>query len=210
MQPDDLISVMIVDDHPVVREGYRLLLESSGGIRVIAEADDGQQGYESYILHQPDIVIMDISLPDKSGLDTIKRILQREQTARILVFSIHENPVLMQRAREIGVRGYLTKRSAPRLMIEAVHHIVQGNEYFDDTYLDTREVATNPAEVLSQREFEVFLLLAKGKNVNSIAEILHVSHKTVGVHYTRIMRKLGAESTAFLARLAIRHELITP
>lgn len=210
MMSDVGISVLIVDDHPVVREGFRLLLEGAGGMRVIAEAGTAQQGYKAYIHHQPDVTIIDISLPDQSGLDAIRRIRQRDDDARILVFSIHENPVLMERARESGVKGYLSKRSAPQNMAEAVRLIAAGGDYFDPVLDRCEEVTAHPADVLSQREFEVFLLLAKGKSVNRIAEILHVSSKTVGVHYTRIMRKLKAESTAFLARIAIRHELIQP
>ncbi len=210
MNPEDRITVLIVDDHPVVCEGFRLLLEAAGNTQVVAEARNAQQGYEAYTRHRPHVVVMDLTLPDQSGLDAIRRILQRDPEARILVFSIHENPVLIKRARETGVKGYLTKRSAPQHMREAVCAIAAGGEYFDPELAENTEGAANPADVLSQREFEVFLLLAKGKSVNRIAEILHVSNKTVGVHYTRIMRKLKAESTAFLARLAIRHELIQP
>ncbi len=201
------ISILLVDDHPVVRHGYRLLLEHNGAMKVIAEAGDAQAAYEATVRCRPDVIVMDISLPDCSGLDAIHRILSREPSSRILVFSIHESPLLKTRARELGAMGYLTKRSMPRQMVEAVRLIAEGRCYYD---LEPPEVEDEPLNRLSNREFEIFLLLAKGMSVNQIAELLHISKKTVGVHHTRIMHKTGADSPAYLARLAIRHGLIQP
>ena len=207
---DPPIHVLIVDDHPVVREGCRHLLEAGGDIRVVAEADDGRQAYTAFIRHRPEVVIMDISLPHNSGLDVLDRMLQREPDARILVFSMHENPLMMQRAREAGARGYLCKRNAPRQLLKVVRKIARGGEYFD-SQLDPEEPGmADPVQLLTQREFEVFLLLAQGRSIRRIAELLNISSKTAGVHQTRIMHKIHAESTAQVARLAIRHGLVLP
>lgn len=203
------ITVLIVDDHPVVRHGYRLLLEQ-GGMEVVAEANDAQEAYDAVVHYGPDVIVMDISLPGNSGLDAIGRIRAREPESRILVFSIHENPVLMNRARDMGAKGYLTKRSLPSQMVEAVRLIAEGGEYYDCSSVANQNRSENPLQRLSNREFEIFLLLAKGLSVNQIAEILHISRKTVGVHHTRIMRKIGVDSPAHLTRLAIRHGLIQP
>ncbi len=203
------ITILIVDDHPVVRQGYRLLLEQ-GGMSVVAEAGDAREAYSAAVEHKPRVIVMDISLPDNSGLDALGRIVAREPDARVLVFSIHENPVLMNRARELGAKGYLTKRSLPQQMVEAVRLIAEGGEYYDCGPAVSQASEGNPLQRLSNREFEIFLLLAKGLSVNQIAEILHISRKTVGVHHTRIMNKIGVDSPALLARLAIRHGLIQP
>jgi len=208
MKTDKSINILIVDDHPVVREGCRHLLEAGGDVRVVAEADDGRQAYTAFIRHRPEVVIMDISLPHNSGLDVLDRMLQREPDARMLVFSMHENPLMMRRAREAGARGYLSKRNAPRLLVKVVKKIARGGEYFDPQ-LDPEEPGmADPVQLLTQREFEVFLLLAQGRSINRIAGLLNISSKTAGVHQTRIMHKVRAQSAAQLARLAIRAGLM--
>ena len=210
MKAQEKITILIVDDHPVVRHGYRLLLEGSGDMKVVAEAGNAREAYGAVVRFLPDVIVMDISLPDNSGLDAIGRILSREPDSRILVFSIHENPLLMTRAKEKGAKGYLTKRSMPRQMVAAVRLVAEGGEYYDCGPASSQAAGDDPLQQLSSREFEIFLLLAKGLSVNRIADILHISRKTVGVHHTRIMNKIGTDSPAYLARLAIRHGLIQP
>lgn len=210
MNPQEKITILIADDHPVVRQGYRLLLENSGDMKVVAEAGNAREAYEAAACYQPDVIIMDISLPDSSGLDAIGRILSREPASRILVFSVHDNPLLIKRAREKGAKGYITKRSMPRQMVAAVTLVAEGGEYYDVGPADSQLAEDDPLQQLSNREFEIFLLLAKGLSVNRIADTLHISRKTVGVHHTRIMNKIGTDSPAHLARLAIRHGLIEP
>ncbi|MFQ5487511.1 MAG: response regulator [Gammaproteobacteria bacterium] len=211
MKARNKITILIVDDHPVVRHGYRLLLEGGGDMKVVAEAGNAHDAYGAAVRYLPDVIVMDISLPDNSGLDAIGRILAREPGSRILVFSIHENPLLMTRAKEKGAKGYLTKRSIARQMVEAVRLVAKGGEYYDCGPAASSQAAVDdPLQQLSSREFEVFLLLAKGLSVKRIADILHISRKTVGIHHTRIMNKIGADSPAYLARLAIRHGLIQP
>lgn len=203
--------VLIVDDHPVVRDGYRRLLESTGEIRVVAEAGTGEDGYERYKESRPDVVIMDLIMPGGGGLDAIRRITKWDREARILAFSMHENPVFQKMAGEAGAVGYVTKRAALHVLVESVRQVAQGNGYF--AQIEHRPAAALADEQvamerLTLREFEVFNLLALGHPVNDIAKMLNISQNTAGVHQTRIMNKLGLQNAAQLVRLAIRHGVV--
>jgi two-component system invasion response regulator UvrY len=210
----EAISVILVDDHPVVRAGYRRLLEGTDNIRVVAEADNGDQGYRAFCDFNPDVVVMDLNMPGASGLDAVRRILAREAEAKVLVFSVHDNEAMLNQAMKAGVRGYLTKRSAPEEMVEAITRVAHGELFIDPVLLEKRVAheraeEANPSDVLSPREFEVFRLLVDGKSVAEIAELLVISPKTAGVHHTRIMQKLNANNRAQLVQIALRHGLVT-
>ena len=207
----DVIRTLIVDDHPVVRDGFRRLLESTGEISVVAEADTGEDGYEAFKEYLPDVVIMDLTMPGAGGLEAIRRISQWDSNARVLVFSVHENPIYPKKAAQAGAIGYVSKRCAPTEMIESVRRVAQGQPYFasnpqvpDDDLQDEQAAI----ESLTLREFEVFNLLALGHPVPEVARILNISQNTAGVHQTRIMHKLGLQNAAQLARLAIRHGIV--
>jgi two-component system invasion response regulator UvrY len=209
------INVLLVDDHEVVRGGFRRLFESREDICVIAEADSGEEAYRLYLEHHPDVVVMDISMPGSGGLDACRRILLREADARILVFSVHENEVFLNRALDLGVLGYISKRSASRVMVEAVRKVAAGELYIGQEmlpFLVKRKASADSRLVgeLSPREFEVFRLRAEGLSVNDIAALLNVSPKTVGHHNTSLKQKLGAANDAELTRLAIRLGVISP
>jgi two-component system invasion response regulator UvrY len=211
----DTIKALLVDDHEVVRAGYRRLLESTGEIEVVAEAADGEDAYRLYLQHQPTVVVMDLSMPGIGGLDTSRRILTRDVSARILVFSVHENEIYLNRALDLGILGYISKRSASRVMVDAVRHVAKGELYIGQEmtpFLVKRTASTDSQMIagLSPREFEVFRLRAEGKSVNEIAEILNVSPKTIGHHNTSVKQKLGLANSAELTRLAIRMDLVTP
>lgn len=211
----DTIKALLVDDHEVVRAGYRRLLESTGEIEVVAEASDGEDAYRSYMLHQPTIVVMDLSMPGIGGLDASRRILARDESARILVFSVHENEIYLNRALDLGILGYISKRSASRVMVDAVRQVAKGELYIGQEmtpFLVKRTVSTDSQLIaaLSPREFEVFRLRAEGKSVNEIAGMLNVSPKTIGHHNTSVKQKLGLANSAELTRLAIRLGLVTP
>jgi two-component system invasion response regulator UvrY len=210
----DPITILLVDDHPVVREGYRRLFEQTPDIRVIAEAGNGESGYHAYVRHQPDVVVMDLSMPGMGGLEVVRRLLARDRAAKVLVFSAHENEVFRQRASEAGALGYISKRAAAKVMVEAVRKIAQGERFFSP-FCQAEASSPKPEsqdliDKLTPREFEVFRHLAEGRTVAEIAELLHASHKTVGVHQTHIMKKLGLSNAAQLTRLAIRHGLVDP
>jgi len=209
------IRILLADDHEVVRAGYRRLLESTADLEVVAEAARGEQAYSGYCEQHPDVVVMDLTMPGIGGLETSRRILAHDNAARILVFSVHENEVMLNRALDMGVLGYISKRSASQVMIDAARKVAVGEMYIGQEmmpYLVKRKPSADSELIagLSPREFEVFRLLAESKTVNDIAALLNLSPKTVGHHVTSIKTKLGITSIAGLTRLAIRLGVISP
>lgn len=210
-----LIRILLADDHEVVRAGYRRLLENTQDIEVIAEVASGEDAYSRYCELHPDVVVMDLTMPGMGGLEASRRILAHDNSAKILVFSVHENEVMLNRALDLGVLGYISKRSASQVMIEAVRQIAAGEMYVGQEmmpFLVRRTTSPDSDRVagLSPREFEVLRLLADSKSVNDIADLLNLSPKTVGHHMTHIKTKLGIDNIAGLTRLAIRLGIITP
>ncbi len=202
------INVLLVDDHPVVRDGYRRLLETTSEIRVQAEAGTGEEAYRLYFETKPDVLILDLSLPGSSGLETLRRIRCKDPDARVLVFSMHDSPLMVTRAMEAGAAGYLTKASAASQMVEAVREVAQGRSFLTPDLLPglmaAKDRQPDPLRALTPREFQVFVRLAQGQAVSEIARTLNISRKTVGVHQTNIMHKLALRNTSELTRLAIR------
>ena len=214
MNSADTIKVFLVDDHEVVRAGYSRLLEATPGISVIAEACDGDSAYKGFFEHQPDVLVMDLSMPGVGGLEASRRILTKDKTAKILVFSVYENEVYLSRALDMGVLGYISKRSASQVMIDAVRKVAAGEVYVGQEMMAHLVKARSLTEgdslsQLTQREFEIFLLLADSKTVNQISELLNLSPKTVGHHCTSIKNKLEITDIAGLTRLAIRLGLMS-
>jgi two-component system, NarL family, invasion response regulator UvrY len=202
------LGVLLVDDHAVVREGYRRLLEATGSISVVAEADSGETAYASFVSCAPDVVVMDISLPGIGGLEALRRIRAREPAARVLMFSMHEDPVFVERALDGGASGYVTKASAPDMLVQAVQTIASGGRFLSGE-LARRLVEGGPGDrhrrldVLTEREFEVLRLLTDGRSLSEIAVLLCVSGKTVANYQTSIRQKLGADNPMQLLRLAL-------
>ncbi len=204
-----MTTILLVDDHELVRAGFRRLLEDNGQFTVVAEAGNGEQAVQDYIKYNPDAVVMDISMPGIGGIGAIERIIARDSNARILVLSVHEDSVFTTRALQAGAKGFIPKRSAPEEMIKAIAQVAQGKMSIDpeiaqELAMQKLTGSDNVLDVLSQREFEVFRLLAEGKSVNEIAEVLNLSPKTVGTHHTNIKQKLNVSNSAELALLAIR------
>jgi two-component system invasion response regulator UvrY len=207
------IRVMLVDDHAVVRVGFRLLLSASPDIEVIAEADSGELAYQQYAEIRPDVVIMDLSMPGMGGIETVRRLLAKDKSARVLVLSAHEDTAHPKRVLKAGALGYLSKRTAPEELIEAVRAIAAGRIYLDADIARKLAVqdlggATGSVEALSEREFAVFIQLARGQSVNRIAETLNLSPNTIGTHLYNIKQKLGAGNQAELTLIAVRNGLI--
>jgi two-component system, NarL family, invasion response regulator UvrY len=209
------VRVMLVDDHAVVRMGFRLLLEGAADIRVVAEADSGEEAVRAYLDVRPDVLVMDISMPGIGGLEAIDRILAREPQARVLVLSAHEDAMHARRVLKAGAAGYLTKRSAAEELIQAIRLVAQGKTYLEPSIAQQLAVQQlsgekSPVDMLSEKEFKVFLALAKGTSVAEIAEIMSLSPRTVGTHLYNIKQKLGASNSAELAIIAMRAGLLEP
>jgi two-component system invasion response regulator UvrY len=209
-----MIRVLLVDDHTVVRFGFRLLLESAADVEVIGEADSGESAYVLYPQCKPDVVIMDLSMPGMGGLEALKRIRTHYRDARLLALSAHDDAMHARRALAQGALGFLSKRSAPEILLDAVRTVAAGRRYLDPALaqelalFEIDGVADTPIHRLSEREFEVFLRLAKGAAVQTIANDLNLSASTVGTHLYNIKQKLGASNQAELTLIALRAGLI--
>lgn len=201
------IKVLLVDDHEVVRAGYRRLLKSAPDIAVVGEAGSGEAAYRLVAAEPVDVVVMDLSLPGMSGIEAASRIRRRQPRVRVLMFSVHEEEIFVQRALDAGADGYLTKRAVAQMLVAAVREVAAGRRYLDPS-ISLADGARDTLSRLSRREFEIFRLLAEGNNVHAIAEALFLSPKTVSNHASRLRAKLGAGSSAELTRLAIRRGVI--
>jgi two-component system invasion response regulator UvrY len=210
------ISVLLVDDHPVVRDGYRRMLENTPEIRVIAEAGDGETACAAYAELKPDVVILDLTMPGIGGLETIRRLTAVDPSARILAFTMHDSETMIRRTLAAGAVGYLTKASGMGQMVEAVRTVAQWKPYIDPTHVTAvarsviSGVSAGPLQILSAREFQLFQRFADGQSAAEIAAALRISPKTVGVHHANIMRKLDLQNAAQLVRLAIRCNVVAP
>jgi two-component system, NarL family, invasion response regulator UvrY len=209
------LTVLLVDDHAVVREGYRRLLEDSGRITVVGETGSAADAYQLFCNLAPDVVVMDIALPGVSGIEGMRRILAHQPNAHVLMFSMYEDSIFVRRALEAGAAGYLTKASAPRVLVEAIDAVAAGRRFLSPDVAQT--LALQPTntqrathDVLSAREFEVLKLLVDGCTLNDIAKQLGLNPKTVSNHQSSIKQKLRAETPTQLLRAAMRIGLMPP
>lgn len=207
-----MIRVMLVDDHAVVRMGFRMLL-STADIEVAAEADCGEAACRDYPQVRPDVVVMDLSMPGMGGLEAVRRLLAHDETARILALSAHEDTAYPQRVLKAGALGYLSKRSAPEALIDAVRAVAAGRRYVDAQLAQKLAIAqiegeASPADALTEREFAVFIQLAQGLTVAQIADNLKLAPSTVGTHLYNVKQKLNAANQAELTLVALRWGLI--
>jgi len=208
-----MIRVLLVDDHAVVRTGFRLLLQAHADTTVVGEADSGENACQRYFELTPDVVVMDLGMPGMGGLEALRRIRAHHPQARVLALSAHDDATHARRALREGARGFLSKRSAPEALLEAISAVAAGQRYIDPLLaqklaLDEVEGSKSAVERLSEREFEVFVRLAGGASVQRIAEDLKLSASTVGTHLYNIKQKLGVSNQAELTLIAIRHGLI--
>ncbi|MBL6727544.1 MAG: response regulator transcription factor [Methylophilaceae bacterium] len=209
------LNVLLVDDHSVVRMGFKMLIDSEKDMQVIAEAETGEEGIIKFQEIKPDVVVMDITMPGIGGLEAIERIIAKDKNAKILVLSAHEDSVHPKRVLSAGAIGYLTKRSAAEELINAIRTVGSGKKYIESTVAQQLAITqlsgeNDPTEVLSDREFEVFISLAKGKSTNEIADTMCLSPRTVGTHLYNIKQKLNANNSAEIALIAIRCGLLEP
>lgn len=209
-----MIRVLLADDHPVVRSGYQRLLDQPGDIRVVAEAATGEAAYAAFVADPPDVLATDLSMPGGGGLELIRRVMQRDPAAHILVFSMYDSPPLVRCALEAGARGFLTKAAAPQCLVDAVRALHAGGRYLGADLAPTllqRDPAREAERLaeLSPREFEIFRLLAQGHTLAECAQALKLSPKTLSNHQTSIKDKLGVTTSAAMAHMAIRHRVIS-
>ncbi len=207
-----MIRVLIADDHPIVRQGLRQILAETGDIEVIAEAAAGHEVMTCIRKHRLDVIVLDLSMPGSSGLDTLKQIKEEYPALAVLVLSVHPEDQYAVRALRAGASGYLTKNSAPNDLVTAIRKLAAGGRFITPSLGEKlAEGLQNPIddrpihEVLSDREFEVFRLLAKAKTVGEIAEKLFLSPKTVSTYRHRILEKTGLKTNAELMRYAVDH-----
>ncbi|HQU98524.1 MAG TPA: response regulator transcription factor [Nitrosomonas sp.] len=209
------ITILLIDDHPVVRTGYRRLLESNSDMLVIGEADNGESGYQIWQEFTPDVTILDLNMVGICGFETMHRILSKDPTAKILIFSMLNNVTMVQRVIKAGASGFISKQSGIGEMIHAVRQVSSGKTYIESEL--AADLAVHAARVendntllnsLSNREFQIFKLIAEGFTNAQIAEKISISPKTVSVHSMNLMRKLNLESTTQLIRIAISHKVI--
>jgi two-component system invasion response regulator UvrY len=208
-----MIRVLLADDHAVVRTGFRLLLQSNPDVSVVAEAATGEEVCERYPDLEPDVVVLDLAMPGMGGLEALKRLRARHPQARILALSAYDDPMHARRALREGALGFLSKRSAPEVLLEALTVVAAGSRYIDPAVAQKLALADVngaglPTERLSEREFEVFLRLARGATVQRIADDLKLSASTVGTHLYNIKQKLGVVNQSELTLIAIRQGLI--
>lgn len=203
------LRVMLVDDHAVVREGYRRLLEREPDIEVVGEAGNAAQACERALALCPDVVVMDIALPGSSGIEAMRRMLTDRPQLRVLMFSMHDDAIFSTRALQGGALGYLSKTSAPEVLLEAIRAVSRGERYVSPDVAAHIARTASPSghsalETLTAREFEVLRLLLQGDTLRDIGERLGLSEKTVANHQSAIREKLGAKNSMQLARLGAR------
>ena len=212
-----MIKVLLADDHSIVRDGLRRIVEESEDIEVIAEASDGKEAIQQAHLTSPDVAVIDISMPGQDGLEVINQLHSYYPKLPILVLTMHEEEQYVVRAIESGAMGYITKKSAPEQLLKAIRKVHAGFRYLTDqaTELLALRVARgavgqSPLESLSMRELQVLRRLALGHTNREIAESYHISIKTVDTYRSRLLKKLNLRNNAELSRFAIQNRLIEP
>jgi DNA-binding NarL/FixJ family response regulator len=208
------IRVLLADDHAVVRAGYRFLMENAADIAVIGEATSGEEAIAAYAASRPDVLVLDISMPGIGGMETIRRLKSQFPGVRILMCSMHENPVMIERALQAGACGYISKNSSPEALITAVRRIAAGDVYIDAELAQAMVLQQTRDRVaslggLSAKELEILRMFAEARSLEDIAEALSLSHKTIANYMTQIKDKLQVSSSAELVRLAIRQQLVS-
>jgi two-component system invasion response regulator UvrY len=202
------ISILLVDDHPIVRQGYRRVLEHQRDFRVVAEADSATNAYSAFKTHAPDIVVMDISMPGTSGLEAVRNIRSRNDRAGILVFSMHSEPAQVKAAFKAGANGYVTKSSEPATLVRAIRAVARGERAMSDdiAHILAEESLTSSRsalDVLGEREIEILRQIAAGATNEQIAANLNLSMKTVQNYHYLVKAKTGMRTDAQLVRLAV-------
>ena len=207
------IRILLADDHAVVRQGFRRILEQEGTFQVIAEAGRGREAVRLTLELKPDIVIMDVAMPEVNGVEATRLILHNCPDCRVLMLSMHKDSVYVRESLRAGAKGYLLKDAIDQDLVAAVYAIARGESFLSPAVANTvlndyREQVTDPLDLLTAREREILQLLAEGNTAKDIAAALELSVHTVDAHRSRVMKKLDLHSTGELVRLAMRKGLI--
>ena len=207
------LKLLLVDDHAVVRGGFKVLLQTWDDVDVVAEANSGEEALPLYTLHRPDVVVMDIAMAGMGGIEASKRLLALDPQARILALSAHEDSSYAKRALQAGALGYLSKRTAPEVLIDALRMVARHQRFIDPIIAQRMANQQNSSDSqyidkLSPREFEVFIALAKGRSVLDISQALGLSASTVGTHLYKVKLKLQLSNQSEMTLLAMRHGLL--
>ncbi len=212
-----MIKVLLADDHSIVREGLRRIVEESGEMQVVAEAADGREAIQLVKKTLPDVAVIDISMPGVDGLEVISQLRTQQPKLPILVLTMHEEGQYVVRAIQAGAMGYITKQSAPEQLVNAIRKVHEGQRYLTDEAAEALALriakgnkGQSPLELLSMRELQVLRRLAMGHTNREIANAYHISIKTVDTYRARLLKKLGLRNNAELSRYAIQNRLIEP
>ncbi|MDB5505291.1 MAG: DNA-binding response regulator [Tardiphaga sp.] len=205
------MKLLIVDDHPVVASGCRSLFASDASVK-IDEAADEKSGHRAYMSKRPDVTIIDINLPDLSGFELMRRIRKEDPDARIIMFSMNDDPAFVARALELGAQGYVSKGDDPRLLVKAVRKVAAGENFItprlaESVTFSAAAIRSSPTSQMTPRELEILRLLARGDKISEIADVLDISYKTVANTTSLLKQKLGAKSHSDLIRIAVETEL---
>lgn len=209
-----MIRIVVADDHTIVREGLKQLLAAAGDLQVVGEAQDGFEVMKRVRELDFDLLLLDMSMPGKSGIELIKQVKAEKPKLRILVLSMHEEHQYAVRAIRAGAAGYLTKESASRQLVEAIRKVASGGAFISSAVAEQLALGAMPDaqgaphESLSDREFQVFRMLAEGKSISDIAQRLNLSVKTVSTHKANILHKMSLATSGDLIRYAIAHRLV--
>lgn len=211
------IRVYLVDDHRILREGLRMLLELQGDIRVVGQAEDGRKALAGILQANPDVILMDITMPELNGIDATQNIMLKLPNAKIIILSVHSDSEHVYRAFQAGAKGYLLKESAGEEVVRAVRAVMQEQRYVSQKISETvplnysrQRQERSPLELLSAREREVLQLTVEGATSVAIGEKLSLSPKTVDTYRSRLMEKLNIQNLPGLVRFAIKHGLTPP
>ena len=204
--------ILIVDDHPIVASGCRALLAGSPEIAIL-EASDAESGEQAFVAERPDICVLDINLPGVSGFELARRILARDATARLIMFSMNDDPIFAARAIETGAKGYVSKSGDPGDLVEAIRKVGEGGVFLPAAIAQSIAFAgpglsENPLAKLTQREMEILRLLGAGKSLSEIAWLVHSSYKTIANTSSIMRQKLGLRSSSELVRFAVESHLV--
>lgn len=213
MKTSQAVKIMLVDDHAIVREGYKALLEKQQNMMVVTEAGDSLEAYSRFKTYSPDVVIVDLSLPGQGGLEIVSRLREYSRDVKVLVFTMHQNPTFAIQATRAGARGYVTKDSEPDVLIRAINEVYAGRLFISANIaqqLAMQRLGNDSValEKLTVREFEILRMLVEAQPTDDIAQILHISPKTVANCHYIIKRKLDVTNDIELTRLAIKMNVI--